>query len=242
LAGVALPFAAERHAPLFLLVGVPVLGWVVAGAWARTAPRSVAALARAARTPQAWAFASVLAAFALWQVARAMPRDGAPAARLLPGRFPVAGAAWLQHERLPARLLNPYRWGGFLAFRLFPGSQVWIDSRGDLYGAARLAEEELLYRMPAGAEPAAEQLLQRWDPDVIVWYLLTLDFGRLQVHPFTRWLLSRPDWRLVFVDAPDPRTPQVPAGTTAVFLRVHPRNQTWLARLPAVELPAGLPR
>lgn len=242
LAGVALPFAAERHAPLFLLAGVPILGWVIAAALPARSEPLLPGLARAARTRQAWAVALVLAAFAVWQAARFVPRDGTPAARLLPGRFPVAGAAWLQQQRLPPRLLNPYRWGGFLLFRLFPAAQVWIDSRGDLYGAARLAEEELLYRLPAGAEPAAEQLLQRWDPDVIAWYCLTIDFGRLQLHPFTRWLLTRPEWRLVFVDGPDPRTPQIPAGTTAIFLRVHPRNQAWLDRLPAVPLPPGLPR
>ena len=239
--GVALPFAAERHAPLFLVAGVPVLAWVLAGLLPARWVASPPALGRAAASRQAWAVALLLAGFTVWQAARLVPRDGTPAARLLPGRFPQAGAAWLQEERLPGRVLNPYRWGGFLLFRLFPAAQVWIDSRGDLYGAGRLAEEELLYRMPAGAEPAAAQLLARWDPDVIVWYFLTIDFGRLQVHPFTRWLLSQSGWRLVFVDGADSRMPQAPAGTTAIFLRVHPRNRDWLDRLPAVVLPPQLP-
>jgi hypothetical protein len=119
---------------------------------------------------------------------------------------------------------------------------VWIDSRGDLYGPERLREDELLYRMPPGSEPAVESLLARHDADVIVWYFLTIDFGPLQVHPFTRWLLTRPDWRLVFYDRQDPDRPRAPWATTAIFVRVHERNAALLQRLPAVVPPPGLPR
>jgi hypothetical protein len=241
LGGMALPFAAERHAPLFLFAAVPLLVWQIA---ALLPARAAAAATRSrafTRTTPAWIAAGVLAAFAFWQAWRAWPRDASPQARLLPGRFPVAAAAWIAAHDLPVRLLNPYRWGGYLEWTLWPQHEVWIDSRGDLYGAARLREDELLYRMPPGSDAVVSALLERDQPDVIVWYLLTLDFGSLQMHPFTRWLLARPDWRLVYWDAVDPRRPHDPAATTAVFLRVAPRNAAWLARLPPAGLPSGLP-
>ncbi len=234
----SVPFAAERHAPLFLLAGVPLLAWQLAPmvpvAW-RT--RS-ATWTRVLGSAPAWIAVSVLGLFVTWQVARAAPRDGTPAARLLPGRFPEAGARWLRDHRLPPHLLNPYRWGGFLLHRLSPPYQVWIDSRGDLYGAERLREEELLYRFRPGSVTAVQQLLAHWDPDVIVWYFFTIDFGAMQVHPFTRWLLHNPEWRLVFVDPPE--YAGAPSGTTAIFLRVQPRNARWLSELPAVQLPPNL--
>jgi hypothetical protein len=241
LGGLALPLAAERHAPLLLFAGTPILAWQLAALAGEGGRRRAARWGDAGRTAPAWTAALVLLAFALWQGARSLPRDGSPEARLLPGRFPAAAADWLATQRLPGPLVNPYRWGGYLLWRLWPEYSVWIDSRGDLYGADRLQEDELLYRMPPGAEAAVPRLLERYDANLIVWYFLTLDFGPLQVHPLTRWLLSREDWRLVFLDGPDPRRPRAPSATTAVFLRVHPRNAALLDRLPPVRLPAGLP-
>jgi hypothetical protein len=237
LGGLTLPLAAERHAPLFLFVGVPLLAWQAeaalggrAAAWRR---HVVAAL----RTPQAWAAGLAIAIGALAVAGGALPRESSAAARVLPGRFPEAGANWLAAHPLPGNLINPYRWGGYLTLRLWPKYSVWIDSRGDLYGTTRLREEELLYRMPAGSEPAVEALLSRYDANVIVWYFMTVDFGALQVHPFTRWLLTRPDWRLVFLDGPDPAHPHAPWATTGVFLRVDTRNAALLAALPPVPVP-----
>jgi hypothetical protein len=242
LGALSLPFAAERHAPLFLFAGAPLLAWHLEACRAGRGALLARRLDAAARTPQAWVLALALAGFAAWQALRALPRDGRTEARVLAGRFPEAGARWLATHRLPGPLVNPYRWGGYLIHALYPDYRVWIDSRGDLYGAARLREDELLYRMPPGAEAAVEQLLDRYDANVIVWYFLTLDFGPLRLHPFAAWLLQRPDWRLVFLDGPDPaRRRRGPWGTTAIFLRVQARNAALLAALPPVPLPPGLP-
>jgi hypothetical protein len=238
LGGWAPPFAAERHAPLLLFAGAPLLCWRIDERLPAAWREKGAGLVRAARRGPVWSAAAILAAFAVWHLWRAAPRDGRFEARVLPGRFPAAAAQWLAAARLPGNLVNPYRWGGFLAFQLAPHTKVWIDSRGDLYGEARLAEDELLYRMPAGSEPAVARLLDRYDANVIVWFLLSADTGAVRTHPLSRWLLQQPDWRLVFVDAPRADRADLPAGTTAVFLREHPRNAVHLARYPAVRLPA----
>ena len=241
LAGVALPFAAERHAPLFLHACVPFLAWWLDDAWGARWHRFEARSWMRTRTAAAWVATIVVVGFAAWQVWRAWPRPARPGDWMLPGRFPVAAADWIAPQALPSRLLNPYRWGGYLAFRLHPAHAVWIDSRGDLYGAERLREDEILHRFTAANAAAAEQLIARDDPDVIVWPLLSLDFGPLRVHPFTRWILQRPEWRLVFYDRPDASRPRAPWATTAVFLRVDRRNAASLERLPAIALPPGLP-
>jgi len=235
IAGVALPFAAERHAPLFLLVGTPILAWQIAAACGNRRVRVPDSKLLRRLGIAAGALASV------WLLAR-LPRDPSPEARLLPGRYPQAAVSWYQSHPIPGPLINPYRWGGYLAFALYPGTKVWIDSRGDLYGSERLREYEILHRASPGSDAAIAAVLARYDANVIVWPLLTLDFGALQVHPFSEYLLRSGGWRLVFYDRPDAAHPEHPSAVSAVFLREHPRNAALLARYAPVRLPAGLPR
>jgi hypothetical protein len=236
LLGVELPFAAERHAPLFLLLGTPLLAWHLTPVLPRRATRTVWL-----RSRPAWIVAALVVVGAGVFAARALPLDARPEARLLPARYPERAARWLREQRLPGHLINPYRWGAYLAFELYPEYRVWIDSRGDLYGIDRLREYELLHRVPPGSERAVQELLERYDANLIVWHLLTLDFGPLQVHPFASLLLRSSEWRLVYYDDRDPRNPQRPFATSAIFLREHPRNAEHLARYPAVR-PPRLPR
>jgi len=238
--GGALPFAAERHAPLLLLLGTPLLVWQLSALSPRYAAFESAA-ARRLRSPLAWGAGALVVVLCLAWALRALPRQHGADEPVLPGRFPSAAARWLQENRLPGNLINPYRWGGHLAFHLYPDYRVWIDSRGDLYGIDRIREFEILYRMPPGAERHVPALLDRYDANVIVWHLLTIDFGPLQVHPFAEWLLRSREWRLVFYDRADPARPDHPSATTGVFLREHPRNTELLERYKPVRTPR-LPR
>ncbi len=235
IAGVTLPFAAERHAPLFLLVGTPILAWQIAAVWRRGVVRIPSSRLLGRLGLVAGSLVSV------WLLTL-LPRDPSPEARLLPGRYPEAAVTWLQANRIPGPLINPYRWGGYLAFALYPETKVWIDSRGDLYGRERLREYEILHRAPPGSDAALAAVLARYDANVIVWPLLTLDFGPLQVHPFTEYLLRSRAWRLVFYDRADAEHPQRPSAVSAVFLREHARNAALLARYAPVRLPPALPR
>ena len=241
LGGSALPFAAERHAPLLLLLGTPLLVWQVSALFARYAAAESAGLRRVRSMRLAWGAGAGLVLVALAWALAVLPRQRDADDRVAPARFPAAAALWLQDNRLPGNLINPYRWGGYLAFYLHPEYRVWIDSRGDLYGVDRIREFELLYRMPPGAEQHVTALLDRYDANVIVWHLLTIDFGPLQVHPFAAWLLRSKEWRLVFFDHPDPARPDQPSATTGIFLREHPRNAALLERHKPVRTPR-LPR
>ena len=234
LGGFSLPFAAERHAPLFLLVGTPILVWQL---YALLGQRLPSFDLGALRRPLAWGTAGVAIAVAVTLCAAQWPRDGSAAARLLPGRYPVAATEWLQRNSLPQRMVNPYRWGGWFLFHLWPQYSVSIDSRGDLYGSERIRESEFLWAIPSGGSARVQELLDRDAIDLVVWQLLTLDFGDLQLSPLADWLLQSPEWRLVFWDRPNPQTPNHPAGTTGVFLREHARNEASLKAYPAVQLP-----
>lgn len=242
LGGFSMPLAAERHAPLLLLVGGPLLAWqlqaLARGSGLGIMGRRLSRRQIAGRPALAlWILSGVgtlaLAGFGF----RLLPRDGSPEARVLSGRFPEVATRWLAEKRLPGNLINPYRWGGYLEFHLWPQYRVWIDSRGDVYGSDRIREAQLLNECAPGKESEIMALLQRYDANVIVWHLLTLDFGPLQVHPFADWLLQSPGWRLVFYDRRNPRGPQHPSGTTAIFVRNVERNRALFEALPPPRLP-----
>ena len=51
---------------------------------------------------------------------------------LEPARFPEAAADFLVEADVDGRIFNQTEWGGYLSGRLFPGSRVFTDGRGNL--------------------------------------------------------------------------------------------------------------
>lgn len=231
-----LPFAAERHAPLLLLGGVPILAWNTRAWWQRWEQR-FAQWSRQGTATWCWGLTLLAAVAVVIGLVGRWPRDNNPDARVLAGRYPRVAARWLEQNPIPGAMINPYRWGGYLIYRLHPQYSVWIDSRGDLYGPARLEEHSLLHHVPPDSDRQIQELLEKYDANVVVWPLLSLDYGPLQVSPLSRWLLASREWQLLFFDAPDRRAPERPAYSTAVFLRVHERNRALLGRYRTPRLP-----
>ncbi len=48
--------------------------------------------------------------------------------------FPVQAADWIENHPPTGNMFNDFNWGGYLLFRLWPGTQVFIDSQSDFYG------------------------------------------------------------------------------------------------------------
>jgi hypothetical protein len=48
--------------------------------------------------------------------------------------LPVQAAEWLEKHPQTGNMFNDFNWGGYLLFRLWPGTQVFIDSQSDFYG------------------------------------------------------------------------------------------------------------
>ncbi|SRR5579871_2502834 len=48
--------------------------------------------------------------------------------------FPTGAVTFLLEQNIKGRLLNPYDWGGYLIWKLYPNTQVFIDGRADVYG------------------------------------------------------------------------------------------------------------
>ena len=54
--------------------------------------------------------------------------------------LPVAAANYLATAQPAGPMFNPYNWGGYLSWRLYPEYPVYIDGRTDVYDAAFFTE------------------------------------------------------------------------------------------------------
>jgi len=59
-----------------------------------------------------------------------------------PAGFPVEAVKWLEQHPQSGNLYNDFTWGGYILYRLWPGTKVFIDGQTDFYGA-NLAREYL---------------------------------------------------------------------------------------------------
>jgi hypothetical protein len=157
LAGTVAGLSSIRMIPIFVLVAVPVLSQSV-GVWPRPNPSKhrVGPLAATANL----AILLAMTGFVGSHVIRVIQRQ--PASET--STFPVAAAAYLEAHPAEAPLFNHYDWGGYLIWRLYPGTRVFIDGRADLYGDDFLNEFARTYQFKKDWQEA----LVRWDVATVV--------------------------------------------------------------------------
>ena len=109
-----------------------------------------------------WALLSVMALSVL--VRAAQPFSPAYAAAELEARLPVKAADFIAQNGLPRELFNPYNWGGYLMWRLYPDYPVFIDGRTDLYDDAFIR----LYLRVASGRPGWQETLNDYGVETIV--------------------------------------------------------------------------
>ncbi|MCC7359365.1 MAG: hypothetical protein IT317_07805 [Anaerolineales bacterium] len=123
------------------------------GAFARLRPLAPAA---------AWLAVLVTAGVAAVRLARAL--DPAAANDAATRGLPVAAADYLAEAHLPGPLYNSHEWGGYLAWRLAPAQQIFVDDRAALYPPAFVAD----YLKLAGGGPEWADVLEQYDLRVVV--------------------------------------------------------------------------
>ena len=72
------------------------------------------------------------------------------AQRFSPEYFPVQAVEWLKDHPQEGEMFNPFDWGGYISFTLWPDHRVFIDSQGDVYGEAFIREYEQVVTLKAG--------------------------------------------------------------------------------------------
>jgi hypothetical protein len=103
--------------------------------------------------------------------------------------LPIEATQYLQEHDLPGRMFNTYNWGGYLIWRLYPETPVFVDGRTDLYALSSHVLDD--YVTVHWTRPGWQQVLDRYD----VGYVITERGGLLDV------LLAQTEgWSLVYQD------------------------------------------
>lgn len=98
-------------------------------------------------------------------------------------RYPTSVADILKEVRLDGRMFNPYSWGGYLIFHLFPDYQVFVDGRTVLYGTRLLHDHyTILYGHP-GSQDLIDKTY-RFD-----FMILPKEHGMIESCPANSWIL-----------------------------------------------------
>jgi hypothetical protein len=177
-----------RHIPIYALVAVPILSAMVL-AWLQEC-----SLAKrfewkhTAMTPaKTWINAILMAGFLVFMVARVRHvcnRQAETEAK----KLPAAAVSFIAALRPPAPILNHYNWGGYFIWRLYPGYQVYIDGRADLYGDAFMDDLATTYYLRGDSW---RSLFEKWGIRTVV---LPPD------APLVTALAARREWKTIYAD------------------------------------------
>ncbi len=80
--------------------------------------------------------------------------------------LPVEAAAWIRENQPEGEIFNPYNWGGYLIWSLYPDYRVFVDGRTDLYGDELLRE----YLRVQYARSGFEDILEAHNVNLILTY------------------------------------------------------------------------
>lgn len=179
LVGLYAALASIRMIPLFVLIACPPIAKRL-GTWPHTALRARSRF----RTPLNALIVVAMTIFAAVRVDQVIHQQPAAEAR----DFPTRAVAFLQQHPPGGHILNHYDWGGYLIWKLYPNTPVFIDGRADLYGSQLLHDFADIYQFKDGWR----QILQRWHVQtVIVPPDSALAIG----------LQSAPDWTVAYQDS-----------------------------------------
>jgi hypothetical protein len=102
--------------------------------------------------------------------------------------FPERAVAYLRAHPPVGPIFNHYDWGGYLIWKLYPQTLVFLDGRADLYGEEFLNEFARTYQL----KDDWHQTLDRWHVETVI---VPAD-SRL-----AQGLLVSPGWALSYRDS-----------------------------------------
>jgi hypothetical protein len=193
LAGTVAALSAIRMIPLVVLIAVPLVSKSLQKQAAhpsqppprRTLP--VVQLLNAAIL----LFIATFAGSHVAHVIRHQPQSEA-------GHFPGAAVTFLETHPVPGPIFNHYDWGGYLIWRLYPQTRVFIDGRADMYGELLLQSFGDTY-----------QLKRDWQRTLAQWGITRVIIPANSA--LATGLRSAPDWKVSYEDP-----------KAVVFLRLQP--------------------
>lgn len=176
----AMGLAMSRNMTLFAILAAPIVARRLEGLLPPPAPPRPP-------SPRLLALHWALLAGGLACAAASLPRSPAWLEQVESERLPIAAVDFLAERHPRARLFNDFNWGGYLIYRLFPGTKVSMDGRTTVYAAQTMRA----YMRTHYALSGWERFLAECDPEVVLW---PAD------GPLASVLRTRPEWRVEFED------------------------------------------
>jgi len=135
-----------------------------------------------------------------WQVIRGQ-------ARAEEQHFPARAVAFLQAHPSSGPIFNHYDWGGYLIWKLYPSTRVFIDGRADLYGERFLEEFVHTYQLKDDWQEA----LRQWN---VITVIVPADSALAPGLQRRNWTVAYEDAQAVVFAAP-PSRPSPAASSLA---------------------------
>ena len=145
-----------RLIPLFILIAIPLVSTRL-GNWPRIDERRPRGRVRILFNSL---IVPAMAAFAGIHVVAVVQRQPLVETE----SFPTRAVAFLQAHPSGGRIFNHYDWGGYLIWKVYPSTRVFIDGRADLYGQEILNQFAGTYQFKG----AWRDPLQRWNIDTVL--------------------------------------------------------------------------
>ena len=108
-------------------------------------------------------------------------------ARFSENTFPVRATEFIRAQDIHNHLFSTDSWSGYLIYRLYPGTKLYVDDRHDFYGEAYIRE----FVQAREAQRTWRQTLDKYQ---IQWVLIPAD------TPLAGALKESMDWRLEYDD------------------------------------------
>lgn len=176
-----------RHIPIYVLVAAPILSRL-AQSFVESRGQAWLDSARTRAFPgKTLVNASLLAAVAVFVVARVSyvaRHQGETEAE----NFPAAAVAFMETQRPPGPILNHYNWGGYFIWKLYPEYRVYIDGRADVYGDAFMDQFAKTYYLTGDWR----QELERWQIRTVI---------LPPAAPLVTVLRVEPGWKQAYEDS-----------------------------------------
>jgi hypothetical protein len=114
--------------------------------------------------------------------------------------YPEGAANFLKENKISGNMFNPYTWGGYLMWELYPDYKVFIDGRG-LISEVFFQAVKIMEASPKklGDLPEWRAYLNAYNVNFIITYSVGNFSGRLV--PLIPAILNDPQWHLVYMDS-----------------------------------------
>jgi hypothetical protein len=179
-----------RMMPLFVLIAAPLVCRRL-GEWPMNHSQQLRPRRASARLLNG-AIVLAMAVFACIHTARVIERQ--PQAEMQ--RFPARAVAFLLTHSPSGPIFNHYDWGGYLIWKLYPDTRVFIDGRADLYGKPLLDQFANTYQFKGDWRHP----LQEWRIETVLVPADSALATGLRSSP--GWTVAHDDTQAVVLSAP----------------------------------------